>query len=481
MTEELLQKFTELIAARTGLHVRDKDRTTLVRGLEARMSALSLVAPESYLCLIERAPGAREGEWKHLLPLLTNGESYFLRDKGQLSLIQTRILPDLMAQRKREKTLRVWSAGCSTGEEVYSLAMIFDGALPRGAGWNVSIVGTDINEESLAKARRGVYGEWAFRALDETLRRRYFQDGNEVNAALRSTVSFRTLNLRDDDWPSRTSGIFDIDLILCRNVLIYFRPEAVAHTLSRLTAALRPCGFLLTGHAELAGHNPAPLQVRAFPESVAYQKPAVGAEIRAPQPSPRPERAPTNFAVKAQVQSKPTVLVSAETLRIAPVAKASTTPNSTPVNAAKTSMEELCNAARRFADIGNYADAVRCCREAIAVDIIAPHAYFLWAQVAAETGSPGEAKDLLKKVIYLAPTQPDAYLELAALYEAEGDAARAKRMRETALDALRTLPAGATLTHSNALAVDVARHLEETSAGHTAPQSNSASRAAGRL
>jgi chemotaxis protein methyltransferase CheR len=448
------------------------------------MNARALVSATSYLQLLESLPGAREGEWKQLLPLLTNGESYFLRDKGQLSLIQTRILPDLLAQRKREKTLRVWSAGCSTGEEVYSLAMIFEGALPRGAGWTVSIVGTDINEESLAKARRGVYGEWAFRALDETLRRRHFQNGNEVNEALRATVSFQTLNLRDDDWPARTSGIFDFDLILCRNVLIYFRPEAVAHTLSRLTAALRPGGFLITGHAELAGHNPAPLQVRTFPESVAYQRAKTELEKPVPPAVQYTAGVQPNSQPKAQVRSISTVPAVAEKPRVALATQSSAKATPTP-HAAKTDTEELCNAARRFADIGNYADAVRCCREAIATDVVAPHAYFLWAQIASETGAPAEAKELLKKVIYLAPKQPDAYLELAALYEAEGDTARAGRMRETALSALRDLPAGATMTHSAALASDVARHLEETFGSQTTPQNDSASRtstrSAGRL
>ena len=444
MTDEYLQKFVELIAARTGLHVRDKDRASLVKTLEARMHGANMASPEIYLQLLMSARG---DEWKILTPRLTNGESYFLRDKGQFSVLRTRIVPELLRRRARERTLRIWSAGCSTGEEAYSLAMLCDEIVPQGEGWNVSILGTDINEESLVRARRGAYGAWAFRGLDVQLRQKYFPDGSEVSAALRRDVSFRVLNLRGDDWPSRATGIFDMDLILCRNVLIYFRPEAIAHALAQFAATLHNGGFLLTGHAEIAGHDPAPLQVRVFPESVAYQRnDQADAKLQTVS-----QTKPQVITTPKGVRSNSTVLPLPSVVSKAPEKQPKAT----------NAVAELCAAARAFADVGQYRDAIRCCREAASLDATAAGAYFVWAQVEAETGALVEAKNLFKKVIYLAPSQPDAYLELAALYEAEQDGARARKMRETALAALQALPPESTLGFTPARAEDVARVVGE--------------------
>jgi chemotaxis protein methyltransferase CheR len=440
MTEHYLQKFVDLIAARTGLHTRDKDRSSLAQTLEARIDDSGLLRAEIYLHHLEAA-SAQSDEWKFLMPRLTNGESYFLRDKGQFNLLRTRIVPDLLRQRESRRTLRIWSAGCSTGEEAYSLAMLCDELVPRNDGWNVSILGTDINEESLARARRGAYGAWAFRTLDPELRLRYFSNDAEVNATLRRDVSFSALNLRGGDWPSRATGVFDMDLILCRNVLIYFRPDAIAHALAQFAATLRDGGYLLTGHAEIAGHNPAPLLPRVFSESVAYQR---SDRAAAPSKPAQPLRAqPKSAQSKSQTLEEPNRVRANSTLLL-PLPANTTKPNAQAANAqaapAKSgesgganAVAMLCASARAFADVGQYADAIHCCREAVALDSVAAGAYFVWAQVETETGARESAKALFKKVIYLAPSQPEAYLELAALYEVENDAARARKMRQTAL------------------------------------------------
>ena len=156
MSHDLLSRFLPLLSARTGLHVREKDRPSLERALETRIRESSL-SHSDYIRTLE-LDASLTGEWKVLLPRLTNGESYFLRDKGQITLLRDHLLPELIERRKKQKSLRLWSAGCSTGEEAYSLAMLISELLPRRSDWNVAVLGTDINEESLARARRGVYG-----------------------------------------------------------------------------------------------------------------------------------------------------------------------------------------------------------------------------------------------------------------------------------------------------------------------------------
>ena len=157
------------------------------------------------------------------IALLTNGETYFFRDHGQFDLLRLRLLPELIERRRDAKTLRLWSAGCSSGEEAYSLAMLLDMLLPKRDGWNILILGSDIDEAALAKARRGHYGQWSFRMAPPALKQRYFQrKGDEwmLDERIRSMVTFRTSNLIGETFPS--AELRDMDLILCRNVFIYF-------------------------------------------------------------------------------------------------------------------------------------------------------------------------------------------------------------------------------------------------------------------
>jgi chemotaxis protein methyltransferase CheR len=270
-----LERFQELVAQHAGLHMRQQERDVFLKALDARMQALKLVRPEDYLRLLEGSDAASLTEWKRLLARLTNNESYFYRDRGQLALLEEQVLPELIERNRAHRTLRVWSAGCSTGEEAYSLAMIIDQILPLREGWDIYILGTDLSETALEKARRGVYGAWSFRTIDSDTQRRYFkQQGNsfEFDAKLRRTVTFRTGNLLQDPFPSRASGICDMDLILCRNVFIYFKRDAIARVLGKFTETLRDGGFLMTGHAELHDVPLTGLRTLSYPQTVIYQR-----------------------------------------------------------------------------------------------------------------------------------------------------------------------------------------------------------------
>jgi chemotaxis protein methyltransferase CheR len=281
-----LERFQELVAQHAGLHMRQQERDVFLKALDARMQALKLVRPEDYLRLLEGSDAASLTEWKRLLARLTNNESYFYRDRGQLALLEEQVLPELIERNRAHRTLRVWSAGCSTGEEAYSLAMIIDQILPLREGWDIYILGTDLSETALEKARRGVYGAWSFRTIDSDTQRRYFkQQGNsfEFDAKLRRTVTFRTGNLLQDPFPSRASGICDMDLILCRNVFIYFKRDAIARVLGKFTETLRDGGFLMTGHAELHDVPLTGLRTLSYPQTVIYQRGTQHSPTRVPR------------------------------------------------------------------------------------------------------------------------------------------------------------------------------------------------------
>ena len=210
--------------------------------------------------------------WRALTPLLTNGESYFWRDRGRFALLRREIIPALL--RARPDRLRIWSAGCSSGQEAYSLAMLLDECLPAHKRPHLSIVGTDLNEAALEKARRAVYGEWSFRGVPDEMRARHFErveSGWRVREHLRAMLSFRALNLAAP--VGRGEGALrNFDLVLCRNVLIYLAPQAVANAVGLLSGALREGGFLLAGHAELANRELFGLTPQLWPESVIYRK-----------------------------------------------------------------------------------------------------------------------------------------------------------------------------------------------------------------
>ncbi|HEX8235562.1 MAG TPA: CheR family methyltransferase [Abditibacteriaceae bacterium] len=472
MEQALLQRFQQLIATHTGLHIREPEGAALGKTLAGRTRALQLAAPEQYYQLLQSGGAPGEAEWKQLIVLLTNQESYFFRDKGQFALLQERILPELIKANGERRTLRLWSAGCSTGEEPFSLAMLIDRLLPQREGWNILILGTDIKEAALEKARRAVYSPWSFRLVEPALQKRYFQEqGAEyrLEARIRGMVTFRQGNLFKDEFPNAAAGLSNIDLILCRNVFIYFKPNAVSVVLDKLARTLRNGGYLMTGHTELnAHHDSGQLQVRELPGSIIYQrlndataatKPtqtsasSINATVvplttivsrlqQTPQiatPSTHTANEQSAAQRETALNGLPNLLEEAQTLIRNRAHSAAAEKLKNLLRAEPQNYVALCLLAQAYANLGRHDEAADCCRQAISIDAFAPLPYSLLAHIAEEQGDIEEARNLLKKVIYLAPSFAPAYLELGALYEKEGDTARAQKMRTTALELLQSL------------------------------------------
>lgn len=271
----LKQAFIRLIAKHTGLEIRERDRATLSEKIFLRMKALQLPFPENYYQLLESPTFDSHQEWQKLVVLLTNLESYFFRDKEQFNLLKNHILPELINRKKSNKALRICSAGCSTGEEPYSLAILLKELLPDLEEWNLLILGIDINPEALQKARTGIYRPWSFRNTNAAIEQRYFRLINNhyhLDAQIKQMLTFQTLNLVKDPLPQPNSELQDFDLILCRNVFIYFEASTIAKVLDKFYHALQPFGYLITGHAELYGQDLSQFQTKVFPESLVYQR-----------------------------------------------------------------------------------------------------------------------------------------------------------------------------------------------------------------
>ena len=186
---------------------------------------------------------------KDVIEAMTINETYFFRDKAPFDQFRNVMLPKLIASRQNEKRIRIWSAAASTGQEAYSLAMIADEFAPKMPGWKIEIIGTDLSDGVLDKARKGVYSQFEVqRGLPTPMLLRHFNqigDAWQISEQMRSKVTFRQLNLLSD-----FSSLGRFDIIYCRNVLIYFDAPRKTDILTRLSRQLSPDGFLLLGASE---------------------------------------------------------------------------------------------------------------------------------------------------------------------------------------------------------------------------------------
>lgn len=228
-------------------------------------------------------------EMDALVAELTIGETYFFRHKEQFDALREIVLPDILARNVHSRRLRVWSAGCATGPEPYSLAILLKREFgARIAGWHVSILGTDINQKFLARARDGRYDQWAFRATPDDIRRDCFDAVGkqwQIKPEYRSMVSFQYHNLTQSRFPSLTDNIAGFDIIICRNVVIYFSRDTIAELVPRFHESLVDGGWLVMGHAEPSMDLFRQFRTVMVPGAVLFQR-QDAAVVPPPRPSP---------------------------------------------------------------------------------------------------------------------------------------------------------------------------------------------------
>ncbi len=487
MKDIYLPQFIALITHNLGFTVRQQDWDMLWHKLVWRSQSLALVSVEAYYQLLATGWQSPQGsaEWREVASWLTVTESYFFRDQGQISLLRNQILPDLIRQRRHiasgsatgsivlpsdRPTLRLWSAGCAGGEEAYSLAILVKELLPDASAWQVVVIGTDVTQSAIERAQQGIYSEWSFRLVSPEIKQKYFRrhrEGWEIDPAIRQMVRFQFGNLVQDCYPKPEAGVHQMDLIVCRNVFIYFSPGAIATVLSKFYETLAPHGFLITGHTELQGQNLGQFQLKSFPESVVYQRRDQAVMRPTEAIAPLPELYPIRYN-PPPLQAQPTAVVlrSPQTPSHSPV----TTPNQADASTLPNLLQEIdhlikqktyreairrakqvidrypkqfaahCLLAEACANSGEYASARTACETAIQLNPLAVDPYYLLAQIAEEQNDLEGAKIFLKRVIYLSPSSIYAYLELGALYEQEGNTQRAQKTWQSALDLLQQTP-----------------------------------------
>ena len=285
-------QFRDLIEERCGIHFDESQRVSLTASLSARMQQLGLERMEDYYDHLLTASGAAstEVEFRHLINLVTITETCFFRDAAQFRMLRDQILPALISARTsisgisgigggEPRTIRIWSAGCSSGEEAYSVALtLWDmGAFLAYPEWTFDIVGTDINTRVLEAARRGVYSPRAVRNVDGRLLRRYFveEDGQFIlDDDIKKRVRFEQGNLTQVPMPSTGPQ----DIVFCKNVAIYFQPDVARRLVHGLHDSIADGGYLLLGHAESLWQVDDRFELVEHGGAFAYRKPKLGRE-----------------------------------------------------------------------------------------------------------------------------------------------------------------------------------------------------------
>jgi len=272
--EPELVRIRDVIYKAAGIFHPDNKLRLLQDRCGRRMKELGVTTMREYSERITSHPNSRK-EMVALLNEITIGETSFFRNKPQLEALQYIVIPNIIQAKARLpiRRLRIWSAGCSTGEEPYTLRMLtLEEAHGQLKGWTVEILATDLNENSLAYAQQGVYGAYSTRNLAPAHRDKYFTphgDKMQINPLVRSNISFSRLNLSDD---SRMTFMKSLDVILCCNVLIYFDLASKRRVIQHFFNNLLPHGYLFLGHSEsLYGVND-DFRLVHFPGATAYVK-----------------------------------------------------------------------------------------------------------------------------------------------------------------------------------------------------------------
>jgi len=421
----------DVVGERLGLHFPPERAADLVRGVGATARELGFESPEACArWLLQASPSSDQIDT--LAKHLTVGETYFFRDRRAFELIETRVIPELVHRRGAAMPLRCWSAGCCTGEEAYSLAITVGRVT--AALHLVNVLGTDLNRAFLEVATAGVFGPWSFRDVPRGAREAYFHAAGprrwRIDDALRSRVTFRPLNLVTDPYPSVLNGTHAVDLILCRNVLIYFSATRATEVVRALARCLAPGGWLILAPTETARVDCPDLEAVRFPDAIFYRR-RERAEPSARPVHRSPEPLPTN--------------------PIVPSAPPTPSPDIEPPQPAPRAANGLLESARDFADQGLLDRALVACDEALRTTKTSHRAHHLRAEILQELGRTTEAREAFGRALYLQPDFVPAHFALGHLALARGRHREARRHFANTLALLRDHPADEVIPDSGGL------------------------------
>ncbi|MFZ2633317.1 MAG: CheR family methyltransferase [Desulfosalsimonadaceae bacterium] len=467
----ILTELSRVVSVHTGLHFPEKKWPALTKGIASVSHMLSLDVYKLLYSLQSASPP------KKIIDLITDrltiGETYFLRDKNFFQILKDRIIRGLIRYpRRKTKKIIFWSAGCATGEEPYSLAILIDHMLPELRDWDVSIIGSDINRAALDKAETGIYSSWSLRETPEPIIKKYFTSSGdnrfELVPHIRRRVSFVQVNLMAEQYGADLNCHDPVDIIVCRNVLMYFNDLNRNRVIQNLARSLIENGWLITGPSESGFVNVPELTSVRFPNALYHRKGA-----------PRQSDIP---GIPIRVKRKKNLCASGapETLKSRLTGKAQTR-RSTDVNTAsqpekpnydvyqdalydyntgdyRQSAEKLSRIlsgghngsqsflmraesmillAKSYANLGDLDHARTWCEKALSFEKLNPELYYLLSTIHQSADDIDAAVKSLKQAIYLDPEFIMAHFTLGMLFQQKNMPFESARSMNSAMSLLR--------------------------------------------
>ena len=435
-----------LLAKLAGLVFDETRRESLAYSVAERLRSTGAASVSEY---IDRVQAPDSSERQALLDEVTIQETHFFRNPPQIRALRAHVVPELVrAAAGGSRRLRIWSAGCSTGEEPYTIAMVLRELLPSTEGWDVQVLATDVSERALDAAREGVYGARAVQLATPAELARFFvarADGRyEVRPEVRSLVTFRHHNLVTDPVPCADDE--RLDLVLCRNVTIYFSRETTRSLMSRLHGALRDGGYLFLGHAETLWQISDEFRLVALGagDSAAFvyrrvDGPAGAAERRSVLPDRR--TADEGPPPSGERRVGPRRAWDALARSLAP-ARSPEQPAPAPRPPVPRSAPDPLEAARAALVEGRYPDAAQLAGAVAAAEPLRAEAHRLRGDALVALGCDEDALVALRKALYLDPDDGMGHFQLAGALARQGHRTAAAREYRAAAAVLSRRPSG---------------------------------------
>jgi chemotaxis protein methyltransferase CheR len=452
------QSLKRMVIERTGLSYYENRDADLLRKLQARMVERCIPDLTSYLDVLLNERAA-EQEFDELIVELTIGETYFFRHQELFDAVREIVLPNVIERNRLSRRIRVWSAGCSIGAETYSMSILIRECLgDRADDWDVAILGTDINRDYLARARQGRFEEWALRSLSEPARQRYFEECEgqwQLAPEFLRNVSFQYHNLVKHPFPSLVQNLVAVDIVLCRNVLIYFDDQTIRQVASGFHGTLSADGWLLVGHSEPRSDLFPKFQGTIVNGAVLYQKHKVEkSSAQPPFPLLRPPATP-EFQL-------PLFLEGVASSAVCPDATGKQDgETSTPDPWAELGLEDALVEIRLLADNGQLQSATQLCTTLLDANPLHPGVNFYFALLLEQRGELAKAERCLRGVLYLDRNYALAHYYLGLTQLRLGNGKGARRSFANVLSATAALPADQRFNEAEDMTVDELRQLSE--------------------
>jgi len=483
--ENMLPELSRLITTHTGLYFPEKKWNTLTKGLKSAIKDLDTDIYQLFQSL-HSSPSTEI--INAITSRLTIGETYFLRDKNFFQILQDHLLRGIIKHPKRKtKKIIFWSAGCASGEEPYSIAILIDQMRYVLKDWDVTILASDINPIAINKARKGIFSNWSLRGTPEKIIKKYFTQttGNyfEIAPHIRQMVQFCQLNLIDDYYPASLNFFETMDIILCRNVLMYFNEQGRNNALTKMSKLLIENGWLITGPAESGFVNLDEFTSVRFPNALYHRKgpPRIDIENLSPIRTRRKDQS-TQAILPANAGRRLTDRKYTRRFNDSKISRAPETPkydmyqealNDYNRGAYEQSVKKLLTIvshgqnnnnsflmktesmillAKSYANISDLDQAKNWCEKAIESEKLNPEIYYLLSTIFQSAGNIDDSVKALKQSIYLDPEFIMAHFTLGMLLLQKKMPVESRKSMQNALSLLELTEADEILPFSEDMA-----------------------------